>query len=117
MSIENNDDSIKLSSADIEKKKKLIDSHFTLNTGLNEDTINNWQAAMFFKPVKHYKEYFLASYPEFIDYIMEKSSSEKVKEFDQLVDEFNSKLEQIRENNDQAVVKSYLDKAVKLIRE
>ena len=47
---------------------------------------------------------------------MERSLPEKVKEFNQLADEFNSKLKQIKENNDEAAVDFYLKKAVKLIR-
>lgn len=112
MSLENNYRPI----ADIEKEKRLIDGHFTKNTGLCEDAINDWQTVLLFWPVKHYEEYYKDKYPQWVEYIMEKSLPEKVREFDKLADEFNSKLEQIKANNNQAAVDFYLSKAVKLIR-
>ena len=112
MSLENNYKPM----ADIENEKKLIDMHFIKNTGLCEDVINGWQTAMLFWPVKHYEEYYKDKYPQWVEYIMERSLPEKVKEFNQLADEFNSKLKQIKENNDEAAVDFYLKKAVKLIR-
>lgn len=107
---------VELPPAGLEKEKQLIDRHFIKNTGLCEDVINDWQAVILFWPVKHYEEYYREKYPQLADYIMEKSSPEKVKEFNKLADEFNSKLEQIKANNDQAAIDFYLSKAVKLIR-
>lgn len=116
MSRENDYKPIELPPLDIAKEQKMVDRHFTLNTGLNEDAISDWLQAQFLEPVMHYRDYYNGKCPHLVNYIMEKSSLEKVKEFDQLVDEYNSGLEQIRKNNDQAAAMSYLDKAVKLIR-
>lgn len=114
--MENDYKPVELPPLDIAKEKNMVDRHFTANTGLNEDAISDWSLAQLLEPVKHYEEYFRGKYPYLVDYIMEKSSLEKVKKFDQLADEYNLELEQIRKNNDQATAMSYLDKAVKLIR-
>lgn len=101
---------------DIEKDKLTMDKHFRGNTGLSADALNDWQAILLFEPVKHYQEYFADKYPHLVEDIMQKSSLEKVKEFDLLVDEFNANLEKIKKNNDQATIDFYLSRANGLIQ-
>lgn len=101
---------------DIEKDKLTMDKHFRENTGLSADAFNDWLAISVFRPVKYYQEYFAEKYPHLVDYIMQKSSPEKVKEFDLLVDEFNAELEEIKKNNDQAAIDYYFNRASELTR-
>lgn len=64
------------------------------------------------KVVKTYKEYFENS-----PYVLELSDKETVKKIDELVSEFNSDLDRIKEEKDIEAVKDFLDKIGNLMKE
>jgi len=81
-----------------EKKslKKRLEDGFKSFSGLNEDAINCFPMNIEdLRPAKRYIEYFTEKYPDYAKDILDKSSSEKIKDFNEIVDKFNAKLEEL----------------------
>lgn len=102
-------------------------------TGLADDAANAWSGNLLYgsagrferiEPVKHYKEYIESveeknagsSTPKNASEILAKSDPEAVKKFDQLVDEFNEKREQIIAQKNSAAIKEFRRKVNKIVQ-
>lgn len=100
-------------------------------TGIDGDVVNAWSfthvTALLgefdsIEPVKHYAEYFKdqdkkyeeAGKPGLFKAVMERSNPRTVALFDQLVDDFNTRLPQIIENRDVQTVQEYVGRAYQL---
>jgi hypothetical protein len=101
----------KLSDKDMEMFKKDIDDCLEKYHGLYEDVLGGvgLLASPTPCPILHYEDYFRGKFdPEFADYVMEKSDPEKVKGFDALVDEYNSRCEKISKEEKEGFRKRFI---------
>lgn len=110
-----------------DKRRKMIDSHFTSGAGLYRDVMNIWAPLPMFadgdsihdylladlRLLPHYAEYIGAKQytPAEIDYIFQKSSLEAIAKFDTLIDEYNADLERIKKEKDGKKIKEFVHRA------
>ncbi|KKR05949.1 MAG: hypothetical protein UT32_C0019G0011 [Parcubacteria group bacterium GW2011_GWC2_39_14] len=113
--------------------KEKVDSGFSGGRKLYGDLFNVWSRLRMFtypekiqtlQPLPHYRQYMAEAkssggesrYPQAeIDYVMRLSDPISVAHFDQLIDEFNSKIEGIKQINDVAGIQTFIDRANTLV--
>jgi len=113
--------------------KEKVDSGFSGGRKLYGDMFIIWARLRMFtypekvqtlQPLPHYKQYMEEAkssegesrYPqEEINYVMQLSDPGSIVYFDQLIDDFNSKIESIKQNNDVAEIQGFVDRANALV--
>ncbi len=111
---------------------EFLEKSFNHSSGLNEDSLNVWIGVLarlghpldlihFEKlvPLLNYREYIQRMHghdPNEFEFVMDKSNPEAVKQFDALVDEFNTRLEELKANQDPEEIKGFFNRAERLIK-
>ncbi len=107
-------------------RKERIDAGFETGTGIDSDAMGVWilptnsaREGVWneLESLEHYADYVRRKNadPGAADYILAKSTSEAIKNFNALVDEFNKDLERIRREQDATTVEAFFKHAKKLI--